>query len=175
MYWLILSILSFIVTLSVMIFAPLIALFVGKDGELPKWLRWASTEDNPAIGDSLFHTNQMHWTKSYYLYALFWLWRNPAYGFDNYVGAVIPKGFFYESKGDELTTNSPLHEGWVYRKVRAPSYNDKIVSYWQFYLVKRLTKTKCLKLNIGHKLWGNIQAGQVRSLVCTINPFTKYN
>ena len=166
MRWLILAILSIIVTLAVMVFAPAIALFVGKDGELPKWLMWASTEDNPAIGDALFHANQMHWTKSYYLYALFWLWRNPAYSFDNYVGAKIPEGFIYSSKGDELTGNSPLHEGWVYRRV------DK---YWQFYLVKRLTETKCLKLNLGWKLWGDLQAGQVISLVCTINPFTKYS
>lgn len=164
MRYFLLAPLSAIFTLLAILLSPILALCIKKDGYLPNWLSWFQTPDNPAIGDESFQTNQMSWTTSKYLYALFWLCRNPAYGFDHLLGARIPDGFTYSSKGDEGTTNSPLHEGWVYRRID---------NAWQFYFVKRLTKTKCLKLNLGWKLWGKLESGQVRQLVCTINLFTK--
>jgi hypothetical protein len=157
---------SILFTILAAILSPVLALFVQENGQLPVWLKWFDTPDNSTYGDQAYRDNQMKGVTSKWWIATCWLARNPAYGFDQLIGAKIPEGFIYSSGGDELTGNTPLHEGWVYRRC------DK---YWQFYLVKKLTKTKCLKLNLGHKLWGELKAGQVRSLVCTINPFTKHS
>lgn len=164
MKYLLLAPLSIAFTLLAILLSPILALLVKSDGYLPDWLSWFQTPDNPAIGDKMFQENQMSWTKSKYLYALFWLCRNPAYGFDHAIGARIPEGFTYTSKGDEATTNAPIHNGWVYRKID---------NAWQFYFVHQWSETKCWKLNFGWKLWGKLEAGQVRQLVCTITPFAK--
>lgn len=168
--WLILAPLTIMVTLLAIVLSPILALFVQDDNRLPNYLNWFQTPDNLIIGDDQFRSEQMSWTKSKYLYALFWLARNPAYGFDSFVGIKINPGFIYHSKGDEKVGNVPLHEGWVYRTLR----NTDGTKAWQFYLIKRLTNTKCLKLNFGWKLWSELKVGQIRSLAVTCNPFTKY-
>lgn len=162
--WLLLAPLSVVFTLIAILLSPILALLVKPDGYLPSWLSWFSTPDNKSTGDESFQKNQMRWTTSKYLYALFWLCRNPSYGFDHAIGAKIPAGFTYSSKGDEGTTNAPIHNGWVYRKID---------NAWQFYAVYQWSKTKCWKINFGWKLWGKLEAGQVRQLVCTMSPFAK--
>lgn len=169
MTWFILAPLSVAFTLLAILLAPVLALFVRENGYLPEWLWWFQTPDNPAIGDEMYRSTQMAGVTSRWWIATCWLARNPAYGFDHAVGAKIHRGFVYQSSGDEGTTNSPLHEGWVYRTVT----NNDLSYYWQFYLVKRLTATRCLKLNLGWKLWGKLEPGQVRQLVVTCSPFAK--
>jgi hypothetical protein len=166
MSWFLHAPLSLLVTLTGILFAPLLALCVQKSDYLPGWLSWYQTPDAPAIGDAAYRSNQMKGITSRWWIATCWLARNPAYGFDHLVGARISASLWppYQSWGDEFTTNAPLHEGWVYRRIGP---------YWQFYFVKKLTATKCLKLNLGWKLWGKLEAGQVRQLVCTASPFTK--
>lgn len=164
MTYLILAPLSIVFTILAVLLSPILALLVKSDGYLPDWLSYFQTPDNKATGDKMFQEQQMAWTKSKYLYALFWLARNPGYGLDHAIGAKIPVGFKYESWGDEATTNAPIHDGLVYRKANG---------YWQFYFVHQWSETKCWKLNFGWKLWGDLQAGQVRQLVCTITPFAK--
>lgn len=70
--------------------------------------------------------------------------------------------------GDELVSNTPLHNGWVFRKMVIGN-----VTYWQFYFVHGWTNTRCLRVNLGWKLWGDLQVGQVRSLVISANPWIK--
>lgn len=169
MTYLLLAPLSIVFTLLAILLSPILALLVKGNGYLPDWLSFFSTPDNPDIGDKMFQEQQMAWTKSKYLYALFWLARNPSYGFDHAIGAKIKPDFQLSLFGDILTTNAPVHNGYLWRKVR----NKDGSSYWQFYFVHQWSDTKCWKINFGWKLWGNLQAGQVRQLVCTITPFAK--
>lgn len=116
--WCFLAIAGLACTVLAMLLAPLLPLFVRPDGYLPGWLRWFQTPDNPACGDRQFHDTQMSWTSSKYLWTVFWQWRNPAYGFDaSVLGAQVLDGFIYMSSGDELVSNTPLHNGWVFRKI----------------------------------------------------------
>ena len=168
--WWFLAIAGLSFTVLAMLLAPLLPLFVRADGYLPGWLSWLQTPDNPACGDDAFHTNQMAWTQSKYLWTVFWLWRNPAYGFDAVLGVQIPQDVVYSCCGDELVSNTPLHNGWVFRKIIAGN-----AVYWQLYIVHGWTDVKCLRINLGWKLWGDLQAGQTRPLVMSINPWIGCN
>lgn len=169
MSWIILAPLSVAFTLLAILLAPVLALLVKPDGCLPDWLNWFQTPDNPATGDMMFQQNQMSWTTSRYLYALFWLARNPAYGFDHLLGAKIKPEFQLDTYGDLLTGNNPIHNGFLFCKLR----NKDGSRYWQFYFIHQWSTTKCWKINFGWKLWGKLEAGQVRQLVCTMSPFAK--
>jgi hypothetical protein len=165
--WAFLAVAGIVITILAMILAPALALFRQADDRLPAWLSWFQQPDTPCCGDAAFHANQMSWTQSKYLWTVFWMWRNPAYGFDSAVlGARISWIWGYYSWGDELVGNSPLHNGWVFRKLVTGGH-----TYWQFYFVHGWTDTKCLRVNLGWKLWGDLQVGQVRSLVFSPNPW----
>lgn len=167
--WVLLSITGMVVTALAMLLAPVLPFFVQPDGYLPGWLSWFQTPDNPAFGDRQFHDTQMSWTRCKYLWTVFWLWRNPAYGFDAAVLCTqVLDGFVYVSSGDELVSNMPLHNGWVFRKVLVGN-----TTYWQLYIVHGWSDVKCLRINLGWKLWGSLKAGQTRPLVISINPWMK--
>ena len=167
MKWLCMALAGIVITVLAVLLAPILPLFVRADGYLPGWLSWFQTPDNPAYGDRSFHDNQMWWTRSRYLWTVFWQWRNPAYGFDFAVlGMPVLPGFIVRFWGDDLVSNAPLHNGWVFRRLIIGCE-----TYWQFYLVYAWTATKCLRINLGWKLWGDLQVGQVRPLVFSINPW----
>ena len=154
-------------TVLAVLITPILPFLVRDNGYLPDWLSWFQTPDNPAFGDRQFHGTQMSWTRSKYLWTVFWLWRNPAYGFDfTVLGMPVLPGFVVKRWGDDMTSNSPLHNGWVFRRLIIGCE-----SYWQFYLVHAWTETKCLRINLGWKLWGDLQIGQVRPLVISFNPW----
>lgn len=196
-YWNVLSILSKLFTIQALIVTPFIApIALLNNNRLPKFLKWYDTPDNPTIGDESFQKNQMNWTTNRYLYAVFWLWRNPAYGFDFFLGAKIQEGFVYEFEGDDLITNGSgpddrVREGKVFRTVTNP---DGTV-YWNEFEIKIIDDHYCMKRNRGWKLWpGNnprdianalaagktlesvphIKAGDVRQLCSTNSNTTKY-
>lgn len=66
-------------TLLTYVLAPLVALFVKPDGNLPAWLSWFQTFDA-----TLFEGRQPQYgfTGSNWWVSTLWLWRNPAYTFD---------------------------------------------------------------------------------------------
>lgn len=164
--WTALATSGLLVTTVAVVLAPIIALFRQADDRLPGWLSWFQQPDTPCCGDAAFHTNQIAWTTNKYLWTVFWQWRNPAYGFDATVlGVKIPNNFTYTSCGDELVSNSPLHNGYVFRKILVDNK-----TYWQFYFVHGWTTTKCLRVNLGWKLWGDLPPGHTRSLVISANP-----
>lgn len=170
MVWLLSVCISIPFTILAMLLSPILALFVQADGYLPRWLWLFQTPDAPATGDAQYRSNQMDDVSSQWWMATCWLARNPGYGLDEAIGARIQHGFVYQSSGDELTHNTPLHNGWCYRSVTNPDLSF----YWQIHAVYRLTSKKCLKISLGWKLWGELKAGETRRLCCTINPFTKY-
>lgn len=192
MSWLILAPISVIFTLLAMLLAPLLALFVQDDGYLPRWLWWFQTPAAPAIGDAQYQVEQMLGVSSKWWMATCWLARNPAYGFDIACGAKIKDGFHYDHSGDDEVNNTPLHNGRVMRTVQ----NQDGSTYWQLLIIRGWSDTHCIKINLGWKLFPGkspvdianakaagldpeivvvkMRTGDVRQLVCTINPFTKY-
>ena len=163
--WLVLSVTSVFMTATAYIFAIFLYVFADDKGNLPWWLKYYQTQDNPIWGDQSFHDKQMAWTKSPYLRSVFWLWRNPAYGFDYYVlGIVINSSYAYSDYGDPSTSNTPMHSGWYVRVL-----DNHFTTYWQLYIVIALTKTACIRINLGWKLWGLLIPGQRRPLVISFN------
>ena len=163
--WMMLALVSVICTLSAYILAPILYIFSDSNGNLPRWLKYYQTQDNPIWGDTSFHDKQMSWTKSPYLRSVFWLWRNPAYGFDYHVlGVVINSSYAYSDHGDPSTSNTPMHSGWYVRVL-----DNHFTTYWQLYIVIALTQTICIRINLGWKLWGLLIPSQRRPLVISFN------
>jgi len=80
---------SWLITLSAFLFAPVIALFVDANGNLPRWLKWFQTPDAPCWGVPFW--KEQHPSYSTYWLCITWLWRNPAQGFDQTVKANVSK------------------------------------------------------------------------------------
>lgn len=165
--------LSVLMTLLCVVFSPVIALFLRQDGYLPSWLAWFQTPDNPAIGDANFHANQMAWTHSPYLWCVFWLIRNPAYGFDAFAGFQAKGAGSYKAWGNEaicidrLADGSyRLIQGWYLRR-----YADAGGTRFQLRFIFRWLPHRCARLSFGWVLWQPMPVGSVRNLELTISPF----
>lgn len=141
---------------------PIVVLFVNKSGYLPKCLRWFETPDNSLDGDNGWKTEHVLWLKNgSYLKRVLWLYRNNVHGFStNVLGFIIEEGFRYEISGSEKVSNRPLYNGIVLRKIINP--NGRV--YFQWYWVKAWSKTKCIRVNLGWKLW-NPRAGKMAQYV----------
>lgn len=81
---------SVAITLLTYALAPLLALFVRSDGNLPKRLYWFQTFDATCFEG---RQPQYGFTGSDWWVATRWLWRNPAYGFDYW-----PLGIAFDPK-----------------------------------------------------------------------------
>ena len=135
---------SWVVTLFVLLFAPLIALAVQADGTLPHGLRWAGTSDNNQDGDA---GHLARWAgKSVYCRRVAWLWRNPAYVFEERVlGAVIDPDDLVFFNGDPWIKN---RTGAV-----AGTLSVQVGTYWCWKRITRpLYADTCLMLEFGWKL-----------------------
>ena len=164
------SIISIVLMILSYLLAPIIVLFANKDGWLPSWLSWFQTPDNSLDGDAGWNAEHFLWVKVIYLRRVLWLWRNPVYGFGySELGAIIPNGYVYESIGDELTSNLPLHAGQIIRKV----FDGEEFKYFQFYFVRdyNLFGHRCVRINLGWKLWGELYEGKECQFVCSVNPW----
>jgi hypothetical protein len=157
--WLPKALLSLLFAAFSLLAAPLVALFAGDNGWLPKWLWWFQTPDNPVDGEPFWiasHPNR-------YTRRVGWLWRNAGYGFDwNVLSPKIPALFTFASRGNPDTGNMPLVNGWCFRIVTAPS---RFLPVWQFYCVRAYSATRCVRMNFGYKIWANPQPGQVAQIV----------
>lgn len=138
---------------------PLVVLFVNKEGELPNWLYWFTTPDNPKLEDAGWIKESRPFLQQKnrfqrYVNRCFWLWRNSGYGFSESVMAIHyqPEDELVV-KGDPNVSNGPPGvNGLVIRYL----YRNKKLIAVQFYYVRRykhfLTK-KCIRVNVGWKLW----------------------
>ena len=134
--------------------APLVALFCDKNGNLPSWLSLFQTYDNTCDGDDGYKEEHRFFPKNANGFQRWanrtgWLWRNPAYGFDMLLGVTCQVGDRLIISGDRATGDAPYHAGvckWaLYR-------NGKLVGF-QYYMVGNFSATKCLRVNVGWKLW----------------------
>lgn len=91
------------------LFCWFIALFVKKDGDFIWLFKWAQPYDTQAIGDEMFHNNEMLYTKNWwwpirnYWLALHWSGlRNPGWGMMGYMGIKVGEVQEYTSQGPDV-------------------------------------------------------------------------
>jgi len=152
---------------------PFVVLFVTKEEKLPTWLSWFDTPDNTLEGDIGWRTEHWQWRfkltpiLARYVGRVGWLWRNNAYGFSfTVLGITIKEGFKLTVDGDYRVSNRPLHEGLV---VRYLVQDGKTYFHW-YYVKAWGTKDRCVRINIGWKLWGDLRVGDNRAFVMSPNP-----
>jgi len=177
--WLLFALLGILVSLANYLLAPIIALFINKDGYLPKWLNWFQTPDNPAYGDKLFRHNQMNDSTNDYWCGVVWATRNPGYGYDNTVGITVKEGFtattdtpeglewigeWYDPMGSHI--NKVLKEGVMHRTL-----TQEGTTYFEWVLIRKWSATRYLKLKFGWALYQPFKVGEKRGLEFTISPF----
>lgn len=180
--WLFLVVMGMVITVLNVLAAPLIALFI-RDGQLPVWISWFQTADNPACGDQAFQDNQIPWTKSLprwlgqYVLGIGWAIRNPGYGYDHWAGVEIQICFEYSSSGDESvnigrTPDGVCHvtEGVVKRHL----FNGDGKEYFQYTRLQRwwFYPDRAWRISFGWCLYAEgMKVVQRRNLAFTINPW----
>lgn len=133
--------------------APFLPVFAIGRPMLPRCLAWFQTPDNPLDGDApyqLLHAPfkgvQVGWRR--YINRVFWLWRNPAYGFDLAVLGFDAGGKVTITKRGPSALGGALVTGWFF----ATAVNLDGSSAWQFYAVK-VWGAHASRVNFGWKLW----------------------
>jgi len=158
--------------------APIAVLFASDDGWLPRWLSYLQTPDNSLDGDGGWQREHRPFlvesNKFYrYLNRTRWLYRNSMYGFAiDVLGTKTQAGDYLQITGSTAVSNRPLHEGLVVRKLIR---GGKPI-YFQWYYVKAWSETRCIRINLGWKLWGFRENESVNcQLTFSPNPFMGYS
>jgi hypothetical protein len=159
--------------------APIVVLFADKQGWLPSWLWWFQTPDNSLDGDDGWKAEHRWFRYSpdinggwrRWVNRFRWLWRNSMHGFEQSVLGFMPgSAFAYSCSGNQETSNRPLSNGAVCRAV----INQSGKTAFQLYIVRTWSKSFCLRINLGWKIWQNPKPGQYCQHVFSINPFMGY-
>ena len=140
------AIASLIITICAYLFAPIICLFVKKDGTL--LLSWFGTSDNLATGDPSFWPQQ-HPSYSKYQLAVTWMWRNPAQGFDQLLTAKVTMQSPCKVYGNINIGDTIGVKGW---------YLITCNGYFYFSYVYPIGFGRCIEGGIGWRL-NNIVKG----------------
>lgn len=173
--FILLTLIGWIVGIISIPLKPLIVLFANDSGWLPNWLAWAGTPDQPLAGQIQDRPFPEHNTpfKRWWNYTV-WLYRNSNYGFaETILGFTIEPGFVYSCEGNENVGNKPLVEGLVKRTLVSGGK-----TYFQWYYIKAWGPKKyrrCIRINLGWKIWGKILVGDKISIVCSPNPIQGWN
>ena len=184
--WLLMLIADLTVFVLAWLLAPILPLFaVGKE-QLPDWLSYFSAEDNPLDGDvgyitlhAPFKGYSQHGIKRY-INRVWWLVRNPGYGFSYQVLGHRVNSMPRVVSGDPLVSDSVnltvgrmhglsghvlVREGWAF----------------EFYLVHQYNNSnQCFRLRLGWKLLGWVNEpgqwpiGGKAQFVCGIKPFGRF-
>lgn len=146
---------------------PIIVLFTDSQGNLPKGLSWFQTHDNTMDGDRDWKgigkipakrpypiqdtAFKQYWNRCH------WIWRNSLYGFNerHLALAFDPPNEYLLVFGDKNVTSSPNGKAGVVKRYLYRLSDDGLVA-WQYYRVKRfknILKGRCLRINMGYKLW----------------------
>jgi len=97
-------------TIIAIVFSPIIALFVDKNGDLPYLLKWFQTPDNPCWGDESYRLVETP-NDSVYVRTVKWLVRNPAQGFDMVLGGSQSPDTKYKVCGKWVNEGNENHAG----------------------------------------------------------------
>ena len=159
--WMILLVADLSVFALAWILAPILPAFaLGDRHRLPRWLRWFDTPDNSLDGDygyimqhAPFKGYSQHGIKRY-INRVWWLVRNPGYGFSYHVLGHRVNSMPRVVSGDPLVSDSVnltvgrmhgLSGHVLVREGRA----------FELYLVRQYGKSgRCFRLRLGWKLLG---------------------
>ena len=145
-----------------LILSPIYSLFVGEDGNLPKFLSWFQTPDTDMFGrygDDGFAEENAENTKTYlgrYWTCIKWSWRNTGQGFSTYVcglpyGTPVAETSWVDSDGIE-------HEKNIAYKIDSPDrmtgfefkggwkWSEKRFCRWRIGWKMKFGQSKGLKL-----------------------------
>lgn len=179
--WFVLAILDLLLTLTVVVAAPIIALFTreqpyGKPEYTWGWL-WG-TYDNPPQGDqgyvakrALF-LNETTGVKGY-VNRVWWMFRNPLYGFSRRAAVDYSADFYYYVDGNTNISDKYKIPGSYFVRVYDKK-GGKLVAF-EYYLVKPWSETKDLRVRLGWKVSTDKFASTgFAPLVVTANPLDGY-
>lgn len=101
-----------------------------------------------------------------YVYRIFWLCRNPAYGFGNRLG-YDSTGMYFTSQGgnQHLWRSGVTNFAWWKARNSYGEIGWCVQGQWHFY------KRRCLEIYIGYKLLAD---GRKKSVAIRFNPFRQY-
>jgi len=171
--YVILVLVSLLVSFLNYFLAPVAVLFASEDGWLPKWLWWFQTPGDSLDGDNgwkeehrRFKVEDKPWKRWYNRTT--WLYRNSMYGFAiDILGAKVYNTDTLEIIGDTQVSNRPILNGLVRRTL----IRSGRPVYFQWYYVRRWgSSMKCLRINLGWKLWGDFRTTKPQ-LTFSPNPF----
>lgn len=153
---------------------PIICLFVKTDNSLPYWLYWFTTPDNPYLKDIGWITESRPFLNENnifkrYINNCFWLWRNSLYGLNESLFSVKFRNGIIKVVGDDNVSNGP---GGKPGLVKRYYYDNNKLIAWQWYYIKKISSKKCLRINLGWKLfsYGNRPEAHL-ALSCWINKY----
>ena len=148
--WLLLSCLSITVTALSYFIAPILSLFTSD--RWPNWGEWFWTYDNPPEGDGGYIATRAPFVPSStplqkYVNRVFWLWRNPSYGFDKKLGIQYKPSMTVSLWGNPDVSDKRMVHGWYLAKC----FDDGELVAFEFYAVIPYGK-KCLNMRLGWKI-----------------------
>lgn len=169
---------NLVMLLLAYLLAPFLPAFaIGRD-HLPACLSWFDTPDNPLDGDGGFKAEHAPfkgevtgWRR--YMNRVVWLLRNPAYGFDievlGFPPDKLPNAATVSHSGGHSISGKNSEDGWYFLTIK----DSDGKSAWQFFYIKHLTDSHCLRLNIGWKLWSWFNQ-EVSQFVFSFSPWKVY-
>ncbi len=155
--------------------APFLSLFTA--GGWPKGGTWFWTYDNPPQGDAGFIRERAVFCPAgspftLYVNRVWWLWRNPGYGLQKYLGLINHSGLTVTLKGDPRIGDKERRPGWYF--ARCVDMRGHTVAF-EYYLVKPWSASKCLRVRLGWKIQSRkFASAGFAPLVNTPNPFKAY-
>ena len=162
------------VTLIAYVLSPVLPLFA-KDGWLPSWLSWFQTPDASINGDSGWTDTTKHpWINllPVYFRQVFWLIRNPSYGFNSTVLAtdVLPDEGYVTFGRLDISDKGIWGINFAYVKT---------TPYFVIRAYLPMGFGKCFKFrfgwNLATALMNNNYRGMVIKYVNTFQPFKSIN
>ena len=166
---------SLIMTVVAYILSPILPLFANDKAWLPVWLWWFQTPDNSIDGDSGWQNKSKHPfinRMPRYWRQVFWLIRNPSYGFNWTVLATskLPDAGYVTFGRLEISDKGIWGVNFAYIKTTP------------YFVSRAYVPTifgKCMKFrfgwNIATPLMGNNYQGTVIKYVTTFNPLKSIN
>ena len=147
------AITSLIMTITAIVFSPIIALFVNKEGNLPFLLKWFQTPDNPCWGDQSYHDIETP-NDSVYVRTVKWLVRNPAQGFDMFVSGKQDPDTEYKVRGPWV--NEGNSEGVVPKPGVGGALLVTSDKYFHLYIIIPIGAT-CIHSEFGWMLRSSVE------------------
>jgi hypothetical protein len=177
--WLCLFALDLLLLPVAFLLAPVISLFTAKGW--PRFGSWFYTYDNPPEGDSGYQAKRAPYIFGdtpweLYVNRVFWMWRNPLYGFQKSAGIAWDSGLtikLIKSWGEGIRISDKYQKAGGYYAELIDDFGSVIG--FQVYIVAPYFFGRCLRIKAGWKIMSDkFQSLGFAPFVDTINPVDGY-